>query len=59
MYQKYWVFGLRPSSGILKTKKHTFSEPWLCFCPLVVVVGGGGVKLPAPLCVLESGNLGH
>jgi hypothetical protein len=24
--QNYWVFGLWPSSGILKTKKHGVSE---------------------------------
>jgi hypothetical protein len=24
--QKYWYFGLRPSSGILETRKHTVSK---------------------------------
>jgi hypothetical protein len=24
--QNYWVFGLRPSSGILETRKHNVSE---------------------------------
>jgi hypothetical protein len=32
--QNYWVFGLRPTSGVLETRKHTETDPvseTLCF----------------------------
>jgi hypothetical protein len=32
--QNYWVFGLRPSSGILETRKHNVLETG-CFRPQV------------------------
>jgi hypothetical protein len=30
--QNYWVFGLRPSFGILETRKQHFGN-WFCFRP--------------------------
>jgi hypothetical protein len=27
----YWISGLHSSSGILNTRKHNFSEKWVCF----------------------------
>jgi hypothetical protein len=32
--QNYWVFGLCPSSGVIKTRKHDVSETG-CFRPQV------------------------
>jgi hypothetical protein len=32
--QNYWVFGLRPSFGILETRKQHFGN-WFCFRPEV------------------------
>jgi hypothetical protein len=43
--QKYWVFGTRPSPGILETRKHKVSETDLIsetMCFLVSRIPGDG-----------------
>jgi hypothetical protein len=50
--QNYWVFGLRPSSGILETIKHNVSETGLFPSP-----GEGGGKTTTLLSPLERANL--
>jgi hypothetical protein len=48
--QNYWVFGLCPSSGILKTREYNISETG-CFLPQVKG------ETPTLLCPLERANL--
>jgi hypothetical protein len=45
--QNYWVFGLRPSSGILEIRKKRFWN-WICLRPRVKG------KAPTPLGTLEK-----
>jgi hypothetical protein len=52
MSQNYWVFGLCPSSGILKSKERNVSETG-CFSPLV------RGETPTVLGPLERSNLSH
>jgi hypothetical protein len=42
--QNYWVFGLYPSSGILKTRQHLCGVVWLkgCKCSLVLRIRDDG-----------------
>jgi hypothetical protein len=49
--QNYWVFGLFPSSGIPKTRKHDVSETGS-----VSVLSVGG-KIPTQLGPLDRANL--
>jgi hypothetical protein len=51
--QNYWISGLCPSSGILKTKKHNVSETGS-----VSVLRGEG-KTPTLLGPIERTNLNH
>jgi hypothetical protein len=50
--KNYWVFGLCPSTGILKTRKQRFGN-WICFRPQV------RGDTPALLGTLERANLNH
>jgi hypothetical protein len=49
-----WVFGLCPSSGILKKHYRTRLGNWICFHPQV-----SGLETPPLLCPLERANLSH
>jgi hypothetical protein len=51
MTQNHWVFGLRPSSGILETRKHNVSET-----ASVPVLRWGGEKTPTHVGPLEKAN---
>jgi hypothetical protein len=51
----YWVFGLCPSSGILRnTKENNVSE-----CRFVSVLWRGGWETPTLLAPLETADLSH
>jgi hypothetical protein len=47
--QNYWVFGLFPSSGILRIRKHDISETG----SVSVLRCGGGRKTPTQLGPLD------
>jgi hypothetical protein len=49
----YCVFGLRPSSGILK--EHNISETWF----VSILMWQGGRRMPTLLGLLEKANLSH
>jgi hypothetical protein len=52
--QDHWVFGLYPSSGILKKRRtHPFGN-WICFRPQV-----RGQETSTQLGPLERANLNH
>jgi hypothetical protein len=51
--QDYWVFGLCPSSGILKNRRTRFGN-WICFRPQV-----RGQETPTQLGLLERASLNH
>jgi hypothetical protein len=52
--QDYWVFGLCPSSGILKTRRTQRFWNWICFRPEV-----RGQETPTQLGPLERASLNH
>jgi hypothetical protein len=71
--QNYWVFGLRPASGILETRKHNVSETgsvsilrwggrrhllyWVPKKELTSINGPVRWEIPTLLCPLERANL--
>jgi hypothetical protein len=50
----YWVFGLCPSSGILKNRRTQRFGSWICFRPQV-----RGQETPTQLGPLERASLNH
>jgi hypothetical protein len=53
--QNYWVFGLCPSFGILKTREHNFSETW----SLSILRWEGGGITRTLLGPLDKANISH
>jgi hypothetical protein len=52
--QDYWVFGLCPSSGILKNRRTQHFGNWICFRPQV-----RGQETPTQLGPLGRTRLNH